>query len=934
MPCLIDIEKALLPNCPIMDSDASLLAGLEQMRAAQSDCVLVMGDKQSTGIVTEHDAIDLLIAGKAVRELTLSEVMTTAPVLLRRSQANDPAAIIRYFQQHPIHALPVVGDDDQIMGVVTEHSLLAALAPDIRAASTLSDNQELLATLFEESTDALFLLDPETLLTVDCNQRAVELFEASDKKDLIGIAGHTLQHQTCSQEGLNAFAAALRTNGIWNTEAEYTTRRGKVFLAHIAAKSIRHGDSTIYVVRLADLSVRKAAEQALQQSQERLDLILKFGRIGTWDWHVAADRLIWNETHFHLLGYAPGEVIPTYQLWRNRVHPDDVERTEAMLNQALATQTPFTVEYRILPTNNKPLRWVYSEGHGIFDEAGQVTRVIGLIVDITERRQAETASRRSQERLQSITDSLPVCISLVDTDYRYRFVNHTYEEWFSRPITEIQSKTVRELHGEDFFQAVKGYLDRGLAGESVSYEVARPSTDQPSRYLSTTVIPAWEGHTRPIGVYVLTVDQTERKRAELALQESEAGLRQAQQIAHLGNWELDATTQRITWSDELFRMFGFDPTGPEPAYAELLNYIHPDDQAQLQHCIDEAIAQGNPYQIDLRILRTDGSFGFMEVRGQAAYDQHGAITRLVGTALDITERKRAEKDLRRIRQFLDSIIENLPAMVFVKEAQTLRFIRFNKAGEVLLGISREELLGKNDYDFFPKHEADFFIARDQEVLTSGQMLDIPEEPIQTRNQGTRLLHTKKIPLLDEAGNPQYLLGISEDITEHKQTEMALQQASAGMQAIFDAFPDIFFRMDNQGAILDYRTGLNHADELYVPPDMFMGKQMHELLPEPTAQNIHSAIQQALQTREIISLEYSLPMLHGEQYYEARLVPLDDQVIATVRNISGRKQTEAELYHAKEAAEAASRAKKRISGDDEPRNPHPDECGYRHDQPLV
>lgn len=105
-------------------------------------------------------------------------------------------------------------------------------------------------------------------------------------------------------------------------------------------------------------------------------------------------------------------------------------------------------------------------------------------------------------------------------------------------------------------------------------------------------------------------------------------------------------------------------------------------------------------------------------------------------------------------------------MVFVKEASDLRFIRFNKAGEELLGLPREQMIGKNDYDFFPKEQADFFTADDRKVLESGRVLDIAEEPIDTPN-GKRWLHTKKIPLNGPDGKPAYLLGVSEDITERR-----------------------------------------------------------------------------------------------------------------------------------------------------------------------
>jgi PAS domain S-box-containing protein len=131
--------------------------------------------------------------------------------------------------------------------------------------------------------------------------------------------------------------------------------------------------------------------------------------------------------------------------------------------------------------------------------------------------------------------------------------------------------------------------------------------------------------------------------------------------------------------------------------------------------------------------------------------------------------------------FLDSILENLPNMVFVKDAAELRFVRFNRAGEALLGYRREDLIGKNDYDFFPKSEADFFTSRDREVLARGLVLDIPEEPIHTR-AGVRFLHTKKVPVMDEQGRPRYLLGISEDITERKAAEERLRRAHEELES--------------------------------------------------------------------------------------------------------------------------------------------------------
>ncbi|HMN69486.1 MAG TPA: response regulator [Bdellovibrionales bacterium] len=128
--------------------------------------------------------------------------------------------------------------------------------------------------------------------------------------------------------------------------------------------------------------------------------------------------------------------------------------------------------------------------------------------------------------------------------------------------------------------------------------------------------------------------------------------------------------------------------------------------------------------------------------------------------------RESAESLRQSQQFLDSVVENIPNMLFVKDAKHLRFVRFNRAGEELLGYPRENLIGKSDYDFFPKSEADAFTAKDRAVLEDSRVVDIPEEPLSTKT-GIRYLHTKKIPILSADGRPLYLLGISEDITERK-----------------------------------------------------------------------------------------------------------------------------------------------------------------------
>jgi PAS domain S-box-containing protein len=142
----------------------------------------------------------------------------------------------------------------------------------------------------------------------------------------------------------------------------------------------------------------------------------------------------------------------------------------------------------------------------------------------------------------------------------------------------------------------------------------------------------------------------------------------------------------------------------------------------------------------------------------------------------------ARRDADTATRFLDSLVENLPAMVFMKEAESLRFERINRAGEELLGVSRAELVGKSDRDLFPEEQARFFEAKDRQTLAQADVVDVAEEPIETKN-GRRWLHTRKVPLFDGDGPARYLLGISEDITVPKANAEALEAAKEKAEAM-------------------------------------------------------------------------------------------------------------------------------------------------------
>ncbi len=238
-------------------------------------------------------------------------------------------------------------------------------------------------------------------------------------------------------------------------------------------------------------------------------------------------------------------------------------------------------------------------------------------------------------------------------------------------------------------------------------------------------------------------------------------------------------------NDKWYDYTGLDVLGEKKA--SWTTAIHPVDFEQVKILWFASRERGGSWTAEYRLKGKDGKYRWHFGKMVADFNESGSVQNWISTISDIDDQKTAEKALREINEnlelkvnlrtteltqansFLDTVIENIPNMVFIKDAQTLKFVRFNRAGEELIGIARENLMGKGDFDLFPPEEAEAFFKKDRAVIAGRIVVDIPEEPL-TTPKGIRMLHTKKMPVFDDQGNPRYLLGISEDITETKKIE--------------------------------------------------------------------------------------------------------------------------------------------------------------------
>jgi PAS domain S-box-containing protein len=209
-------------------------------------------------------------------------------------------------------------------------------------------------------------------------------------------------------------------------------------------------------------------------------------------------------------------------------------------------------------------------------------------------------------------------------------------------------------------------------------------------------------------------------------------------------------------------------------------------------------------------------------------------------------------ELQRSEALVTSIVAHLPDMLFVKNATDLSFVRLNKAGEELLGVSQSDILGKTDYDLFTKEDADRFTGKDREVMAGRYLLDIPEEAVQIKNKGVRIMHTKKIPILDEVGRPQYLLSISQDITERKRIENSLRDTEERFRVFLDHAPNAMFMKTNDGHYLF----TNQCFERLCRSDRehIIGKTDVDLFPREVADQFGANDRQIIETGTAIEFE--------------------------------------------------------------------------------
>lgn len=246
-----------------------------------------------------------------------------------------------------------------------------------------------------------------------------------------------------------------------------------------------------------------------------------------------------------------------------------------------------------------------------------------------------------------ILDSLPDLVCCFRADGTLTFVNRAYCEYFGKSSTDLLGRSFLQLIPEsDRIIPLQKISFLGQTKGSTRYEYRVIRADGSLRWHEWTDQAVCDGVGEVIEFQSIGRDITDHKLTETQLRQSEAMLAGAQKVAHVGSWEFDLTTRKITWSEEVFRILGLQPTQPEPSYEEYVEYVHPEDRASFQQLAEQTIAIGESCELDFRVIRTDGAVRHLNGRAKAVLSTDGQVMRLFGTVQDITDRKQTEEVLR------------------------------------------------------------------------------------------------------------------------------------------------------------------------------------------------------------------------------------------------------------------------------------------------
>jgi two-component system cell cycle sensor histidine kinase/response regulator CckA len=402
----------------------------------------------------------------------------------------------------------------------------------------------------------------------------------------------------------------------------------------------------------AQMAVRKQVEAALRESEERYRRLAENAEDLIYVYRIRPERRFEyvSPSATRLTGFTPAEHYADPDLERKHVHPDDRRIMDELLAGRIEAGVPVTMRwYR----KDGGLLWVEQRNIPITADDGTVVAFQGMARDITDRVRTEEKLRENEKFLQTVIESEPECVKMIARDGSLLMMNRAGLDMIDAgSLDQVKGQCIYTLVDPAFRREFARLTEQVFEGKRGTLVFEATGLKGRKVWLETTAVPLRDEKNAIIAALGITRDITERKEMESRLRRSEANLREAQRLAHLGSWERDPRTQTVSWSPETFRILGRDPERDTPSFDAFVNAVHPRDRERVTAALADALRSKAPYDIEFRIIRPDGFVRTVQSRAEITFDETGMPVRLIGTLQDLTERRREEELLLRIAEHI------------------------------------------------------------------------------------------------------------------------------------------------------------------------------------------------------------------------------------------------------------------------------------------
>ena len=449
---------------------------------------------------------------------------------------------------------------------------------------------------------------------------------------------------------------------------------------------------------------------------------------------------------------------------------------------------------------------------------------------VTRIEELESTARKNEEFFRKIFDLIPSCIIIKDRNGKFVLANKNTASFYGPNVDEMIGKFEFDYAG--IHPSNQPEIDKFLADDRHVIDTGEEKIIPDEKFtLSDGDVHTFHVSKIPISTFgyencvlVVATDITEIRKTEANLRHSQKMLARTESITHIGSWEWEISTDTVTWSEELFRIFQLDPNDGAPSWAEHPQLYHPEDFVNLRQAVEAAVANGTPYEMELRAFRKDGETRVCQARGFSEMGSNGKPVRLFGSFHDITERKRAEEVLRDSNEKLTALFQSSPmAIITLDPDGNVTF--WNPAAEKMFGWKEKEAVGRF-LPFVPEGKKSEHHALRNRVL-SGEGFHNVEALRQKKDGSDIYISISTVPLKDSTGSISGIMSVIVDITERKETEEALRKSQQIIEGIINAIPVRVFWKDKNLVYLGCNAIFAH-DAGFADPKDIIGKDDYQM----------------------------------------------------------------------------------------------------------